>query len=74
MEQPSSDAAAVLFFLKEEKEKNGGAKRADRVVRPYKRYGGNRRSNIVKYSTVSNRERQTRPPYRVAPLACRFLI
>ena len=26
MELASSDAAAILFFLKEEKEKNGGAK------------------------------------------------
>ena len=29
MELASSDAAAVLFFLYKEKEKNGGAKRAD---------------------------------------------
>ena len=36
MQRIFSDAAAVLFFLKGEKEKNGGAKRADRVVRPYK--------------------------------------
>ena len=35
MQLTSSDAAAVLFFLYKEKEKNGGAKRADRVVRPY---------------------------------------
>ena len=27
MQRVSSDAAAVLFFLKEEKEKNGGAKK-----------------------------------------------
>ena len=72
MELASSDAAAILFFLYKEKEKNGGAKRADRVVRPYKRYGGNRRGNIVKYSTVSNRERQTRPPDKVVPLVYRF--
>ena len=44
MELASSDAAAILFFLKEEKEKNGGAKRADRVVRPYKRCDTNRKS------------------------------
>ena len=29
MQLASSDAAAVLFFLRKEKEKNGGAKRAD---------------------------------------------
>ena len=34
MQRIFSDAAAVLFFLKEEKEKNGGAKRADRGIRP----------------------------------------
>ena len=28
------------FLSQKEKEKNGGAKRADRVVRPYKRCGG----------------------------------
>ena len=36
MELASSDAAAILFFLKEEKEKNGGANRADSVAHPYK--------------------------------------
>ena len=35
MQRVSSDAAAVLFFLYKEKEKNGGEKRADRVVRLY---------------------------------------
>ena len=36
MELPSSDAAAILFFLEEEIEKNGGANRADSVAHPYK--------------------------------------
>ena len=34
MELASSDAAAILFFLYKEKEKNGGANRTDRVVGP----------------------------------------
>ena len=36
MELASSDAAAILFFLEEEKEKNRGANRADSVAHPYK--------------------------------------
>ena len=35
MELASSDAAAILFFLEEEIEKNGGANRADSVAHPY---------------------------------------
>ena len=35
MELASSDAAAILFFLEEEKEKNGGANWADSVAHPY---------------------------------------
>ena len=36
MQRVSSDAATVLFFLKEEKEKNGGAKRqANALIGPF---------------------------------------
>ena len=57
MQRIFSDAAAVLFFLKEEKEKNGGAKRADRVVRPYiqsPRAVQNRRSGPMRASAPTN--------------------
>ena len=33
MQRVSSDAAAVLFFLKEEKEKNGGAEKRAGIAR-----------------------------------------
>ena len=36
----SSPGAAVLFFLKEEKEKNGGAKKRPTNGRPYDVYFG----------------------------------
>ena len=54
MEQASSDAAAVLFFLRKEKEKNGGAKTRAGNARPYGIYFG----------AVENRE-PTIPPSRL---------
>ena len=54
MEQASSDAAVVLFFLRKEKEKNGGAKTRAGNARPYGIYFG----------AVENRE-PTIPPSRL---------
>ena len=39
MEKASSDAMAVLFFLKDEKEKNGGAKGPMRASAPTGKLG-----------------------------------